>query len=89
MKKIALILSLSFLTPFFPSKAMATPVPTGGASVGVVVGLGLLALSVFDGPSASAKAGGSEFEKLNNQPAFPGLLKQTAGGSLNTLQILN
>ena len=79
---------LGLLLQSVPSNAHAS-YSTKPASIGVVVGLGLLALGIFDGVASSAKATGTEFEKLNNNPAFPTLLKQMAGGSLSTVEILN
>ena len=96
MKKIAFVLALSLLLQSIPAKTIAScgappppPPSVSGTSIAVVIGLGLLALGIFDGTSSSAKATGTEFEKLNNNPAFPVLLKQMAGGSLNTVEILN
>ena len=93
MKKIALVLALGLLIQSFPTNSMASsgppppPAPTilGAAALITVAFFGL---GIFGG-AASTKATGTEFEKLNNNPAFPTLLNQMAGGSLNTVEILN
>ncbi len=95
MKKFAFAIALALVLQSIPAVLLAsspTPTPsTNGSSsfvpLAAAVGLGLLVLGVFDG-HASAKATGTEFEKLNNNPAFPVLLKQMAGGSLDTVEIL-
>ena len=85
MKKIALVMALGFLVQMVPVGAQASsPSGPGGA-----VAVALLGFSLFGDSSSSAKAKtGNEFADLNNNPAVTNLLKQQAGGSSNTLEIL-
>ena len=91
MKKIALVIALGLALQAFPSKGLASGPPPPTAA-GAVVGLALLGFDPLglnlNKPSAK-KTTGDEFADLNNNPNFTDLLKQQAGGSLNTLDILN
>ncbi len=85
MKKIALALVLGLLVQLFPVKVFASN-PQG--PLGPVLVLGLLG-AFGSGPSATSdKESKSEFSKLNSYAANVDLMKQSAGGSLNTLEIL-
>ena len=90
MKKIAFVLALGFMLQSVPSRVLASvgpPPPVPGA--GAVAALALLGFTLFGGDNSSANAKtGNEFADLNNNPAFKDLLKQQAGGSMNTLDIL-
>jgi hypothetical protein len=95
MKKIALllVLALGLLIQTIPARASepppTSPVPEAITGAGAL-GIALLALILFeDHSSDKAKAKGNEFASLNDNPAFSTLLKQMAGGSLTTVDILN
>ena len=88
MKKITLVMALGFLLQSIPSKSLASGPPTygtAGVAVAAVLGIGFFG----GGDKAGAKAKtGDEFADLNNQGQLNNLLSQQAGGSLNTLDIL-
>ena len=88
MKKICLVMALGFLLQSIPSKSLASgPPPFGGGAVAVAA---VVAIGVFGvGDKAGAKTRtGDEFADLNNQGQLSNLLSQQAGGSLNTMDIL-
>jgi hypothetical protein len=90
MKKIALMVVLGLLLQIVPAKVLASGPPPPGTSIVAIGALAVLGVVIFEDNQSkpSAKATGNEFQDLNNNPAFSSLLKQMAGGSLNTLEIL-
>ncbi len=91
MKKLALVLTFGLLLQIVPVKGFASETPAVVPEItgGVIAALVTTFLILTDGNSSNeAKATGNEFTDLNNKPGFTSLLKQMAGGSLNTVEIL-
>ncbi len=88
MKKAVLIPFLVLLFQLIVTNSFAVPVPLVAAGGVVVLFPEVLGLDSSKSESAVPKKGLSEFAALNNTAEFSSLLKQTAGGSSNTLDIL-
>lgn len=86
MKKIALAVVLGFLAQVVPTNVFAS----GPSNGGVVAVLAVLGVFGSDSSSSTNKddESKSEFSKLNSYVENVDLMKQSAGGSLNTLEIL-
>jgi hypothetical protein len=93
MKRISLafILGLLVLGSSTSSFAIFGPPPLGGGGVVALILSGVLGSgSNAAAPSDKQSAVPSdEFSALNNNPEYADLLKQSAGGAFNTLDILN
>ncbi len=87
MKKTALVLFLALSFQLIVTASFAGPIPPAAGGV-VVLFPELLGLDSSKSESAIPKKGLSEFAALNNTAGFSSLLRQTAGGSSNTLEIL-
>ena len=90
MKKITLFLILGLLIQVFPLNVYATIPPGGGALVAVaVVFFGLGGSDSKPAPQKeSSLTPTTEFSILNSNPQDLKLMDQSAGGSLNTIEIL-
>jgi len=89
MKKFRKLSLIAGLTLVFQTSTTAVfaSYPVSGAAAAVLT---ILAPEVLGFSSASKKqtVAQSEFSTLNNNPAYESLLNQTAGGELNTVEIL-
>lgn len=83
MKKIALAIIVGLLIQTCPMKASASYPISGAAAAVAAVAFGFLG-----GTVAQKQTPKTEFEALNTTSQYNNLLSQTAGGSLNTLDIL-
>jgi hypothetical protein len=85
MKKIAATLGLILALQTISTAALASYPP--GNAAGVLLTLAPEILGLASAPKSTSVAQ-NEFSALNDSPVYESLLKQTAGGELNTLEIL-
>jgi hypothetical protein len=86
MKKLSLMVALVLAAQFSSTNLFAS-YPPGGAIAAVVAVLAPDVLGFGSAPKSQTVAQ-SEFSALNSNPAYESLLNQTAGGELNTVEIL-
>jgi|GEM_PF-6871076 len=89
MKKLVLVLVLGLLIQAVPARVLASypNQPASFVPIAIAAGVAVFGFNILGG-KATAQTNRSEFAALNDNPAFNHLLKQMAGGSLNTAEIL-